>query len=208
MKKTSIKETVAFCAGTLDETSETKNTSFDKSFEGLEAVASLLSDELDVSNDKINKIEKRLKELNTNIPFDMFIYRHQSERKPLEVYHNNATPHLVEYEGYFIETRWFLSWNINEQSNSYRVIVKKIEIDFGLANFAVDRYKDIELMIRTVYKKPLIESKLDLRLQVAKFLTPFIRSFTKLLENYSLNISTNGEFKPEDIEFGLDDLAS
>ena len=49
-----------------DQFSEPKNKSFDKSLKELENVASQLSDVLNVSNDKINKIEKRLKELHPN----------------------------------------------------------------------------------------------------------------------------------------------
>lgn len=212
MQKSSIKKNNFSDNNFSDKVCNDKNIdfSFDGAFKELENVASLLSDNLDVSSEKITKIENRLRNLKTNLPYQMCVLRKQaSSYKPLEVYHIYVGPYFLENYGYCTKTEWFLLWDVCEQSKSYRIIVKGLETDLGFVHYPEKEYEDfIELAKRTIYKKPLIECRLAIRLKFAKFIIPFIQAFTDYLRSYSASIASYNELKPESFEIEVEEIVA
>lgn len=156
-----------------------------------EMEASELFKLLDKTSNAIRKLESSLQKLNANFPFSLLVREdEESIPKTPEVHHQENIPGIVE--AYTTQTIWYLSWDEDTKSNTYRLflIAQKIEYIYVFVENYLPKQKFAESCI---FKEPFIATKLNLRLRFSEFLIPFIEAFTKYLNKFRLNIENKNE---------------
>ena len=96
----------------------------------LEGVAASLSNILDNTSEQIRKLEKRLIELKTNFPFEMMVCQEEtSPVKHLEERHRSVK--FLSQFGYWTQVFWFLSWEPDNISKTYRLFLRSQKEEWG-----------------------------------------------------------------------------
>ncbi len=165
---------------------------FDESFKQLESVAASLSNSLDNTSEQIRKLEKRLIELKTNFPFEMIVCKEElSQARPLGDHH---LPLQFLADVYCTQIFWFLSWDPDNISKTYRLFLRCQKEELG---YNTSTKKEVRLKASVLFKKPLLDTKLEVRLKYSKYLIPFMNFFTKALVDYKTAIQNQDVFTPD-----------
>ena len=172
----------------IKNTSETispKIDSFEAVLKSLEAETLALKDALDNSSDTIRLLEKSLIESKTNFIHTKTIF---TENK--SIVKNSEERHwenkFLKIQTYHTEEWWFVSWQPDEISKSYRLFLISEKREFCWSETCE---KLIIFDSPITFKKPLIECKLEVRLKFSQYIIPFMNSFKEKLKEYRLSLS-------------------
>jgi hypothetical protein len=136
---------------------------------------------LDDNSHAIINLEKSLQALSANFPFRMLIKENaESFPKAPEDYHKaRAGITIIKY---CTKVCWFLSWDYDEKANKFRLLTIAEENEIIYYNEFYDIKSDI-FQSKYIFKKPLIETNIQTRLDYFKHLPEFIEKFKKYLQN-------------------------
>lgn len=158
----------------------------DEQLDTLALEAKQLFELLDKYSHRIRTLETELQKINANFPFSLKIKEeNESHLKPI------PDKHIQRYartaDGFFTKDFWYLSWEKDDNSKNFRLllIIKEIE-------FVVRGDRRIKLDSQIKFQKPLVETNLQTRLQYSEYLLPFIDSFKEYLKNSRLTIEQGG----------------
>jgi hypothetical protein len=149
---------------------------------------------LDQVSSSIRKLEESLRNSKTHVSFKCELFTENSTAIwSLKDEHIELCTKKIrdDAEGYYIRTVWFLSWQETEEnSKNFRLylLAEAKEILFhGFEEF----YQEYFLHPQISYKKPFIETELEVRLRHSKYLISFINSFKVHLKKYREDIERN-----------------
>jgi hypothetical protein len=150
-----------------------EDIAIDSSLQKLAKEAEILSKVLDSATDVIRKLEADLKKLNANFVFKYLIY----ESSP-------------NYNRGWSKMCWYLSWEKDQASNSYRLLLACFEKELVIRNSGTDDREFCETYSEPFChsKKPFIETDLQTRLKYSEYLIPFINAFTDHLASHRISI--------------------
>lgn len=156
----------------------------------LENEATQLFDSLDMLSTTIRTVEARLKQLKANFFFSLQIGEDlQSSLKQPQEYHEESR---LAVEAYSTQIVWSLSWELDEQSKAYRLLLVSHEIEnIYYSNPESESWNSREFQSKCVSKKPFIETDLQTRLRFAEHLMPFVRSFTDYINKKRASIEAS-----------------
>jgi len=157
---------------------------FDAALKRLETQANALAKVFDVSSETIRKLENTLAASKLNFPLKKNIYKEApSLMKSPEPRHHDPVRNITHY---YTEVWWFLSWESDDISKSYRLFLISEEKEEAWVEYCdgeADGYW-IKIDGRILFRKPLLETKVEMRLKVAQYIVPFMNSLTSTLEQY------------------------
>jgi len=173
-----------------DNTFIQKEPSLSSSVQELHEEAAKLFKILDDNSNTIRNLEKSLQELSANFSFRIKIKEDpESFPKAPEDYHK--TSENITIKSYCTKVRWFLSWDHDEKSKKFRLLVVNEETEVIYYNVLGD---DPEAIRSEVFKSncksknPLIEANIQTRLEYFKHLPKFISEFKSHLQNMRKSI--------------------
>jgi hypothetical protein len=168
-------------------------SSIDSSLKELVAEATILFKTLDSASNTIRELESCLKELKAHFPFRYCVCEEkESPPKPAEEHHKASYPLVL---GYRAKVYWYLAWELEDNSKSYRLCLISEERDIVAYNDDDRIYLD-EVHSKILSKKPLIETDLSTRLRHSQHLLPFINSFKEHLRSARILIEEGAENIP------------
>jgi len=182
--------------------------SFESTLKSLEAETFALEGVLNNTSDTIRQLEKSLIGSKTNFVYKKKILtENKSNLKAPEDRHLEEA--ILDIQNYYTEIWWFLSWEPDETSKSYRLFLISEEKEFCWQHIGQPTRncgKEIEFKSTIIFQKPLIESKLEVRLRFSQYIIPFMNSFKEALKKYrvSLNNDKNFSYKEESSEYDCD----
>lgn len=166
-----------------------KNLSIDSSLNELTLESENLFKILDDISSTICKTEKVLHDQKMYFPYTLEIKEEEiSPIYKLKDSHNFSAPSI---QGYCTQICWYLSWDYDDDSKKYCICLlfeEKELIAFEYDECAV-QFKEVQS--KCTFKKPLVETNLQIRLQFAEHITPFINSLTDHLASIRLKIEKN-----------------
>lgn len=176
-----------------------KNHSLEISLKELVTEANLLFKSLDASSNTLRELESSLKELKANFPF-----RYKIKEEKMSFALPPKEEHIAKYlypQRYFTQISWYLGWEGEDDSKNFRLLLISEEreiVDYyaqtrgGYDDEVHFSDKDIRqeevAAIRTLSKKPLIETDLSVRLSYLEYLVPFIDAFKAYLKSSRTSI--------------------
>ncbi|MCL5875632.1 MAG: hypothetical protein M1114_04120 [Candidatus Dependentiae bacterium] len=137
-------------------------------------------------SDLIKKLENKLSENNTHIPFNFTLDESHGPKiynivPPANVcLENNLNINNHRY-GYYDKTTTHLSWNFDEKSKKYRLfwMQKKSKVFFEHNSdlLAIKTYRPNHDHDELIHEIPFIEAKLSIRLKYLPAITTFVQEF-------------------------------
>ncbi len=158
--------------------------------------AKQLSEVLNNISKALQLLEDGLREINANFPFNIKVEEDpQSCTKKPEVYHTMTSPYDIL--GYRTQVEWRISWEEDDDSNAgkFRLFLIGVETETIYYNLPTDP-DDVGSELfqkKIVFKKPLRQTKIPVRLQFSKYLNIFIKLFENHLET-NRNKIEKGDF--------------
>ena len=147
---------------------------------------------LDNNAATIRNLEKSLQELSANFPFRMLIKEDpESFPKPPEDYHKTSA--IINLMSYCTKVCWFLSWDYDEKSKKFRLLVvseeeEVIHFNYLDGNDDFDTVRTRTFQANCKSKTPLIETNIQTRLDYYKYLPQFVSEFKSHLQNMRKSI--------------------
>lgn len=162
---------------------------FDSSLEELFCEADDLFKVLDNVSDTIRKLESSLSDLKANFSYALLVKTEKESReKKIEPRHIENCPYVANF--YSTQDISYLTWEIDEKSNKYRFFLVKQEREWIYWE-APEGGRRILHQTQEFFKKPLIETSLETRLEYSEYLIPFINSFKNFLKEKRRQIETS-----------------
>jgi hypothetical protein len=145
---------------------------------------------IDAISTEIKLVEKSLSEANIHVPFKLLI---KSEEDPQQYPSTDDHQKLYPFpSGYRIYIEYKLAWDLDEQSESYRLLYIITNAEIVYHNIEEQDLSELRPS-KIVFKRPFIETKLPIRLEYSKYLKTFVDSFSDAIEVNSIKTS----YKPE-----------
>jgi hypothetical protein len=135
----------------------------------------------DEMSSSIAKLEKELSEAKA---FFAFRYKtsiiSESHTKKAEERHSISSHDVLGYRTY---TVWYLSWEKGDNDTPFRLFLigEEKEIIYYSIPTDVEGCGEEVFETKTIFKKPLMETSLAMRIQYSEFILPFIDAFTDYL---------------------------
>lgn len=149
---------------------------------------------LDICTSHIRILEKELQRIHLNLPFELKISEEKkSLLKPALDKHNEGC--VGQVHGFWIQDVWYFSWEEDENSKTFRLLLTMKETEFVLFDYDEHIEQVREFCSEIKFRKPLIETNIQTRLQYSQYLIPFINAFKEYLKTYQIAI------KQDDIPF-------
>ncbi len=173
------------------ETKKINPLNVDSSIQKLVEEAKSLFSIFDSISASVCKFEQDLNNARAYFPYkSQAIKVEVSHKKNPETYHKD-----IGYEvlGYYTKTHWYLSWESDENSKNFRLFLIAEEKEIIL--FMIpdeERCGEMEFQTKNIFKKPLMETNLSIKLQYSECLIPFIDSFTDYLQKRRIIIEQGG----------------
>lgn len=148
---------------------------------------------MDMTSNEVKFLEKTLQQLNINFPYEFFCYSNISE-KPAQsdlktcsdeqiTYINCSYSPLYRTEGYYSEYENYLAWDLNPNQEQYRLMLKGYSLKIiRLLNTEDKSEIEVEYSRDLCYQKPLMETKLETRIQMIKYINKFYEGFNDHLD--------------------------
>lgn len=158
--------------------------------------AKQLSEVLNNISDVLQAIEDNLRETNANFPFHLEVEKDpESNPKKPESYHGDFPFDIV---GYRTQIVWSISWEEDEASKEgkFRLFITAEEKEIVYYNIPGNDPDDIKPTIfqtKLIFKRPLRQTKIPIRLRFSKHFDTFIKSFENHLKTYR-NAIEKGDF--------------
>ncbi|MBP6869712.1 hypothetical protein KBC04_02425 [Candidatus Babeliales bacterium] len=172
----------------------------DNSIQELVQEAKILFSIYDQLSNTISKFETDLNQIKAYFPFKYLVSESsESHIKKPEQYHQD-----YNIRCYTTKTCWYLAWDLLDgNSKTFRLFLVGEEIEtlyldhFGeqLDNSSLKKMKGF-YPTKVIFKKPLMESGLSIRLQYSDHIHPFIESFKIYLRNRIIAIENNQDSVP------------
>lgn len=155
--------------------------------------AKVLFSTFDAISSSICKLEKDLNETKAYFPFKYKVYiDSESCAKKPEPRHNTISYDLLGYRTYIY---WYLGWEAEENTKNFRLFLigeEKEIIYYSIPENDPEACEEQEFQKKNIFKKPLMETDLQTRLQYSEHLLPFINSFKDYLKGYRLAVEQEG----------------
>jgi hypothetical protein len=156
--------------------------------------AKILFSTFDAISSSICKLEKDLNDSKAYFPFKFKarIDLESCAKKP-EPRHDTISYDLL---GYRTCTYWYLAWEAAEENTkNFRLFLigeEKEIIYYSIPGDDPESCGEQEFQTKNVFKKPLMETSLSIRIQYSEYLIPFIDSFKDYLKSCRLIIEQGG----------------
>ena len=167
-----------------------KTVQVDASLKELIVEAEKLFGLLDTYTSRIRFLEKELQRVHLNLLFTLKVKKDKgSLLKPALDIHNEGCAGQVH--GFWTQDIWYLSWEEDENSKTFRLLLTMKETEFVLFDYGehIEQVREFSSQIK--FRKPLIETNIQLRLQYSEYLISFIDSFKNYLKTYQTAIEQN-----------------
>lgn len=172
----------------LRPTEEIFSTSIDSSLKTLITEAEILFKLLDNASNAIRHFEKSMNELKAFFSFRLCLKKEEeSSPKNLADYHKD----LRYAESFSTQLFWYLAWEpLDENSKNYRLFLMTEEKEILHCPYEDGIYRD-EFQSKNIFKKALIETDIQTRLEYVEYLNCFINRFQSHLAERRLSIGSN-----------------
>jgi hypothetical protein len=156
-------------------------------FSELKAEAQLLFDLLNAYSSRINALEKNLQEIHANFPFRLNIKEGKRSilKQPLGTHIEGCAG---DVHGFWTQDFWYLSWEADDNSKNFRLFLTIEELEFIFFDYGEHIEQIKEFCSNIKFKRPLIETNIQTRLQYSEYLLPFIDAFKDYLKSCRLAV--------------------